>query len=121
MGAAIALGVSTALDPVLLIALMLLYPEIRSTRFWSVDWRPATRPSGQRHMYANVLDPGALWNVSRSALGAIGSMFVVFFANELGTFLAGRLGSTAIAAQTVLVNYEMLFYALPIGLGVASR
>lgn len=123
MGAALVLGISTALDPVLLLAVMLFYSEIRATRFWSVPWKAlrssassAPAMTATRDMLS-VLDPRALWKASRSALGAMGSMLVVFSADQLGSFLTARLGSTELAAQTVLVNYEMLFYCLPIGFG----
>lgn len=106
LGSAIAISVSSAIMPFFTFGMMLAYRKVRETRFWKPRWR--------------CLEGRTFWVVNKLIFSAVVTSLVGWFAGEAGQFLAGRLGTTELAAQTVLTGFTMIFYCIPIGLGTNS-
>ena len=103
LGAALAASIGSVTLPALTVTMMLTYRSVRRTKFWRVGWC--------------CLDGAVFWTVFRLALSSILSSLVIWFAGEAGQFISGRLGTTELAAQTVLTNFSMIFYCVPVGFG----
>ena len=103
LGSAIAISVGSAILPFFTLAMMFTYRKVRATRFWRPRWR--------------CLEGRSFWEASKLIFSSVVASLVGWFAEEVGHFLAGRLGTTELAAQTVLTGFAMLFYCIPIGLG----
>ena len=102
LGSAIAISVGSTIMPFFTLAMMFAYRKVRATRFWKPRWRCL---EGRSFGEVNKL---IFWAVVTS---------LVLFAREAGQFLAGRLGTTELAAQTVLTGFTMIFDSIPSGLG----
>ena len=103
LGSAIAISVGSAIMPFFTLAMMFTYRKVRATRFWKPRWR--------------CLEGRSFWEVNKLIFSAVVTSLVGWFAGEAGQFLAGRLGTTELAAQTVLTGFTMIFYCIPFGLG----
>lgn len=80
--------------------------QVRVTRFWKPSW--------------TALNPTLLVGLFGLVCSSLVTTVVSWFAGEVGEFLAGRLGKTELAAQTVVINFSMIFYCIPVGLGIGG-
>lgn len=101
-GIAVAISIASLLMPVLLVVLMLPYRKLRMTRFW----RPRL----------SCLERAPLAQVMRLTLSSILTSLLTFFAATSGNFLAGRLGKTDLAVQSIIRNCASLFQCVSLGL-----
>lgn len=103
LGSAVAISLSSVIMPFFTLAVMFAYKKLRDSRFWKPCWR--------------CLEGHSFWMVNKLIFSSVVTSFVGWFAEEIGHFLSGRLGTTDLAAQTVLIGSTMLFYCIPVGLG----
>jgi len=60
------------------------------------------------------------WEYLQVALPGLGMLCLEWWSFEIITLFAGRFGTSAVAAQTVLFNTVAIFYMIPLGIGIAA-
>jgi len=83
---------------------------------WAFDlhrgaWLPWSR---------KVLEPAALRRIAAFGIPVAIQMALEVWAFSAGTLLAGRIGATALAAHTIVLNMAALAFMLPLGISQAA-